>query len=75
MGSVPLTRAGAQNVHVEVPSVSASKNGVNCSGDEVNVTACSLVVENTYRECGVAALIRCFNTGTTSVPPACYPRN
>ena len=44
--------------------VSTSKNGVNCSGDEVNVTACSLVVENTDQECGVAALIRCFNIGT-----------
>ena len=50
---------------------STSKNGVNCSGDEVNVTACNLVVENTDQECGVAALIRCFNTGTTSIPPAC----
>ena len=52
--------------------VSTSKNGVNCSGDETNITACSLVVENTNRECGVgAASIRCFNIGTMNVSPEC----
>ena len=64
--------AGAQNLHMESSSVLTSKNGVNCSGDEANIAACNLVVENTNRQCGTgAALIRCFNIGITSVPPEC----